>query len=375
MSSHVHLQWAEASPVLRFRTGISLHSHTLHSREHLDFIYKAAATVPVLAAAMRHGEQRYKKIHGAPLDLRRGWWTPPLGAHGAWELERNQIEDLDLDALVSLTDHDDIEAPVSLQLLDECREVPVSLEWTVPFGPTFFHLGVHNLPRAEARMLFEVMDCYRSDPHPGILGGILAELTARPGLLIVFNHPLWDEVGIGQEAHGRIAREFLGQFGGDLHALEINGLRPWRENRAVLQFAASAGKPAISGGDRHVLEPNAVLNLTNAATFAEFAEEVREGWSDVLILRHYRQSHSMRILHNMVDVLRTYERHANGWRLWSDRVFYECQDGSVRSLTELFGGGAPLPVTAFVSAMQLMSAPPIRRLLYGAFSSAEEVGL
>lgn len=67
---------------------------------------------------------------------------------------------------------------------------------------------------------------------------------------------------------------------------EINGLRPWRENRAVIAFAEAAAKPVISGGDRHGLEPNANLNLTNAANFAEFADEVRTGWSDILIMPH-----------------------------------------------------------------------------------------
>ena len=46
--------------------------------------------------------------------------------------------------------------------------------------------------------------------------------------------------------------------------MELNGLRQWRENRNVLAFAAAAGKPLISGGDRHTIEANSVLNLTNA---------------------------------------------------------------------------------------------------------------
>src|SRR5258706_10546102 len=141
----IYLQWMTSIPG-RFRTGVSLHSHTLHSRENLEFIYRALAKVPLFAAALRRGEQHYRNVHGRTLDLTRGWWTPPLGAHHAWSVEKAQIEGLGLSPIVSLTDHDDIEAPVSLQLLEECRGTPISFEWTVPFRFTFFHIGVHNLP-------------------------------------------------------------------------------------------------------------------------------------------------------------------------------------------------------------------------------------
>jgi len=373
MPCQVALEWTAEPPRRRFRTGVSLHSHTLHSRESLDFIYQAARRAPVLAAVMRRGERQYQETHGTPMDLTRAWWTPPLGPHDAFKLERDQIRALGLDALVSLTDHDDIEAPVSLQIMEECRGVPLALEWTVPFGPSFFHLGIHNLAPAEARMFFEEMQGYRKSPDETRLGDILAELAARPRSLIVFNHPLWDEAAIGGDRHVENVRAFLRRFGAHIHALELNGMRPWHENRTVLAFAARAGKPVISGGDRHAIEPNTILNLTNAATFSEFAEEVRAGWSDVLVLKHYRQSYALRIFHNMVDVLRCYEQHALGWKLWSDRVFYACDDGSVRSLTELFGPRVPAPVGAFVAALRFASAPQIKWILNGAFQAREEV--
>jgi hypothetical protein len=100
MSSTIHLQWKDAASASRFRTGVSLHSHTLYSRESLDFIYHAATRAPILSAAIRRGESVYRKIHGEPLDLARGWWTPPLGPHDAWSLEKSQIEALDRNAIV-----------------------------------------------------------------------------------------------------------------------------------------------------------------------------------------------------------------------------------------------------------------------------------
>jgi hypothetical protein len=375
MSSTIHLQWKDGAAAGRFRTGVSLHSHTLHSRESLDFIYHAATRAPILAAAIRNGERVYQRIHGAALDLARGWWTPPLGPHDAWMLEKSQIELLDQNAIVSLTDHDNIDAPVSLQVLDECRGTPISVEWTVPFGPTFFHLGVHNLPAGEARGLWAEMDRYRQMPDERRLREILAALASLEQVLIVFNHPLWDERGIGQATHRQTALEFLRLYEPSIHALELNGLRHWKENRDVVALARAVQKPVISGGDRHAIEPNALLNLTNAETFEEFAEEVREGWSSVFVLRHYREPYPLRILHNMIDVLRTYERHANGWLLWSDRVFYLCHDGHTRSLTELFGKRPPAPVALFVGAMKFAAAPRVRRFLRGAFAGPEEVAL
>lgn len=375
MSSKIHLQWKDAAAVGRFRTGVSLHSHTLHSRESLEFIYRAATLAPILSAAIRHGAGVYRRRHGATLDLTRGWWTPPLGAHDAWLLEKSQIEALDQNAIVSITDHDNIDAPVSLQVLDECRGTPISVEWTVPFGPTFFHLGVHNLPAGRARTLWADMDSYRQKPEETRLRDILTAVASLDQVLIVFNHPLWDEQGIGQAAHRETVLKFLLRFGSSLHALELNGLRPWKENRDVVALSSTVEKPVISGGDRHAIEPNAVLNLTNGETFEEFAEEVRAGWSSVLVLRHYREPFAFRILHNMIDVLRTYERHANGWALWSDRVFYVWHDGQTRSLTELFGDRTPAAIKLFVGALKFASAPRFRRWLRGAFAGAEEVTL
>lgn len=373
MSSRVNLQWTAEPARRRFRTGVSLHGHTLHSRESLDFIYYMARGIPPLAAIVRRAERQYKKTHTAPLNLAQGWWTPPLAPHDAFMLERGQIHGLGLESLVSLTDHDNIEAPVSLQVLEECRQVPISVEWTVPFGPTFFHLGIHNLAPLEARMFFEEMDACRTNPDQARVTDALAELAARPRTLIIFNHPFWDETGLGRELHSEYMRAFLRTYGQHFHAMELNGLRPWSENRSVLALAASAGKPLISGGDRHTLEPSAALNLTNAATFSEFVEEVRGGWSEVLLLDHYRQAHGLRLLHGVMDALRTYERHPLGWKLWTDRVFYPCDDGQVRSLTELFGQRLPVPVAVFLGVVRFASAPQVQWILNGALQPGEEV--
>jgi hypothetical protein len=95
----------------------------------------------------------------------------------------------------------------------------------------------------------------------------------------------------------------------------------------------------------------------------------------VLILRHYREPYALRILHNLLDALKTYDQHANGWKQRSDRVFYQFDDGRVRSLTELFSAGPPAPVAAFVGLARFASAPHFRRLLRGDVFGLEEIKL
>ena len=151
----------------------------------------------------------------------------------------------------------------TLRLPCRCRRselletIPISVEWTVPFRNTFFHLGVHNLPPRRARSTMDQLKAFTERPLESELRAILAGLHAEPGTLTVFNHPLWDEMGIGPEQHRIAAVALLSQYGEYLHAIELNGLRPWRENSAAIRLARDWAKPVISGGDRHVIEPNA----------------------------------------------------------------------------------------------------------------------
>ncbi|HEY6987607.1 MAG TPA: hypothetical protein VH369_04450 [Bryobacteraceae bacterium] len=339
------MEWS-GTPARRFSTGVSLHSHTLHSRETLSFL------------------GRYKRIagrNGTWLDLSRAWWTPPLGPYEAWLIERNHIEQgFGLSPLVSLTDHDDIEAPLKLRVLGECRHVPVSVEWTVPYGPTFFHLGVHNIVhRRTARSIFADMQSFTA-------ASMLEALAANPGTLIVFNHPAWDEHGIGQAEHLMLATQFMRAHSEFIHAVELNGFRPWKENRMAWQMAQAMGKPIVAGGDRHALEPNTLLDLTNAGSFPEFVEQVRNGWSDVLVTNQYRESLRLRVLQSVQETLQEYQAHACGWRRWRDRVFYECDDGVVRPLMTLVPAGIEAMLRLLIGAVSAIRgqafSKPLRTL-------------
>lgn len=355
----------------RYRTAVSLHSHTFHSRESLSFITAAMARAPWFGTAVRWQQARY----GVDMDLSRAWWTPPLSPTDAWRVEYNQISRLlSMEPIVSLTDHDNIDAASTLTVIDRCRPHPISFEWTVPFRETFFHLGVHNLPPVRSREIFSGMQRFTEAPSEPVFADLLAYLNQHPEVLIVFNHPCWDEKGIGGARAAGLLQEFLALYGSFVHALELNGLRPWNENQRVIDLAHSVGLPLISGGDRHGREPNANVNLTNAGSFSEFVEEVRcDRWSLPLFLPQYEETYWWRLFQVICDVLRTDEEHGLGWTRWSDRVFYSREDGTVRSLTALFGDRPPLLVRHFVMLAQLAGHRRMREALRLAVARKQEV--
>jgi hypothetical protein len=332
------------------------------------------AGVALVANAIRQQEERYRARTGRALDFSRAFWRPPLAPREALDLETKQIEELGLDALVSLSDHDDIQAGVHLSVLDS--RMPVAVEWTVPFGPSFFHLGVHNLPAREARAVMAGLAETTADPKRGRIREMLAALDEFPQTLVVWNHPAWDEARIGSLEHSQVLGQFFERFGEQIHALELNGLRPWSENKRVLQIAAQTGHPVISGGDRHGLEPNANLNLTNAGTFDEFVEEVRhDHHSDVLFLPQYREPLRVRMIETMWDIVREYPDFPQERRRWNDRVFYACDDGVTRPLSAIWTGGEPWPVTWFLHGLRATKHPRLRGALKLALADGQEAGL
>lgn len=371
--TRIHFQWSPQTDPAWFRSGVSLHSHTLHSREPLDFFYRMAARWTPVRLLLRHAEAKYRATYGTALDLNRGWWTPPLAPLDAHTIEFDQIKNLGLAPMVSLTDHDDIEAPMSLQAVDASRRVPISVEWTVPFRNTHFHVGLHNLRPSRARNTMSALLEYTARPKEGALKELLAGLHASPGTLIVVNHPMWDEAGVGVAWHRAAAFEFLAQCGEYVHAVELNGLRPWVENKQVIQFARAWSKPLVAGGDRHAMEPNTMLNLSQATDFAMFADEVRHGNSTVLVMTPYREAHSVRIFNNTLDVLRSCPEHGFGWKEWPDRVFYTLNDGTVASLTSIWGGRAPGMAKVLTGLTRVVEQPRIRDVLRHAVSASEEV--
>ncbi len=371
--SRLHFLWRERNVCRRFRTGVSLHSHTSYSRENLGFIPRYARKVALLAKILDWHERDYRRKSGKDVDYSRAWWTPPAGPAEAWHIERTQIENLDLNPLVSLTDHDDIESGFVLHVIEECGAAPVSVEWTVPYGPSFFHLGLHNLPAHAARAILSDLAAYTARPQAEGLAGLLAALNERRETLVVFNHPLWDEAGIGAAAHFELFQSFLGRYGAWLHALELNGLRPWAENRRVMRAAAGSGHPLVAGGDRHGCEPNPNLNLTNAGSFEEFASEIRKDRiSDVLFLPQYREPLKLRYLESVRDVLRDYPEYPGRVR-WLDRFFYRSETGAEVPASVLFKGNGLGVVRHFLGLSGLLDRRHVRSAIRSALADGQEV--
>ncbi len=362
--THLHLEWSDLAAAKRFRTGVSLHSHTSLSKETLLFVPRHTQNVPVLSSGIKRLEARYRFYHDCDLDYRNVWWTPPLTPEEAFRLEAGQIQDkLGLPAFVSLSDHDDLEAGLQVKHLGGFP----SVEWTVPMGPVFFHVGLHNVPEA----MMPELRAVTADPQPARVQAILAALHDRPETLIVLNHPKWDEIRAGQDVHDQKLNEFFDLYRPWIHALELNGLRPWSENVEVRKLAESMGLPAISGGDRHGLEPNANVNVTDADTFGGFAEEVRVARrSQVVFLEQYRESMRLRTIRVMCDVLRDLP----GSR-WNDRIFYRSPSGVVRTLAQVMGDSAPGVVGQFLALVRLADRPTMQTTLRWALADRQRVVL
>src|SRR6202012_5219635 len=108
-----------------------------------------------------------------------------------------------------------------LRTVRSARHIPMSVEWSAPFGDTEFHLGIHNLPSADglewmrrfeeytaeaaAARECEDEDGERVEAMDARLIVMVRELDATPGVLVVFNHPIWDLHKVGEAAHRREA--------------------------------------------------------------------------------------------------------------------------------------------------------------------------
>jgi hypothetical protein len=361
----------------KYRTGVSLHSHTMHSREFLGRLPGYIAKVPVASFFIEREIGRMHLYTGRSLDFTKFYWTPPLSAREAYELEREQILwRLGLSALVSLTDHDTVEAGLHLRMLPETAEVPVSVEWSVPCEGTVFHLGVHNLPAGEAHEWMEEFARFTAKPNARRLRELFGELNANPSVLLVLNHPFWDaDGGAAAPRHQAALANFLRKWRSAIHALELNGLRSRRENEEVLRLGAAVSLPVVSGGDRHGCEPNATVNVTCAETFEEFVREVRaEQRSEVVLMPQYFEPLRIRLLENAWHALSDAPGEF-GRRHWMTRVFIPNAKGEPQPLSDFTGTRMHRLVDRLRWVMSLLASPQLRPALRMTFLGHEEGGL
>jgi hypothetical protein len=356
--SKVHFLWQHATAARNFRTGVSLHGHTMHSQECLDFLPRYLHHLPGVSQMVRR-YQRPGRGGQAAIDFSRAYWTPPLTPSSAFRLERTQIDNLGLAPMVSLTDHDGIDAGLSLQVTSNRSEAPVSVEWTVPYERSILHFGIHNLPADCDRSWMAAMAAYTSAPNAACLPEMLRALSAIPEVLVVLNHPFWLEEGVEKAAHPRALERLFRACIEWIHAFELNGTRAWKENAETIALARAHERPIVSGGDRHACEPSACINLTNAGTFAEFAAEIREGHSTVAFLPQYREPMALRILQASWDILRRYPEYP-GRTQWTDRVYYRGEDGIARPLSMIWKDRVPWMVTGAAGMVELFATTKLR---------------
>jgi hypothetical protein len=347
------------------KTGVSLHCHTEHSKEMLVFIPHYADQIPVISYFWNKEREKYLEREGKLPDFSTGYWSPPMTAEDVFNIEKEQINRAGLEAFASITDHDSIEANLKIGETVAVENAPISLEWTVPFSYGFFHVGVHNLPKERAVELTKTLLDYtfNEERHNAAnLNEMFSMLNRIPEILIVLNHPLWDIEIVGKEKHAVLLKNFLKEHGGSIHALEINGFRKWSENKAVLEMAEALGFPIITGGDRHGCKPNTVINITNAKTFSEFAEEIRAGKrSEVVLMPEYRQPLHSRQLQSFAEILKHYPEFPENRRKWFDRVHFDTGDGyGLRPLSVHWLYGGPAWLRWAIWTLGVMGSPKLR---------------
>jgi hypothetical protein len=373
-TSRISTNWREPLAATPYATGVSLHSHTSISEETLHFIHVLGLALPGVKALTRRYERICREKYGIQLDFNRANWRPPLQPKMAYEVEAGQIQKLGLYPLVSITDHDTIEAALLLRTVPSSRHIPMSVEWSAPFGQTVFHLGIHNLPSADGAEWMRRFEAYTAAPNDAQLLAMLRELHEQRQVLMVLNHPLWDLHSVGA-MHLTELRRFIRGAGRAIHALELNGLRHAKENKETAMLARETGHLLISGGDRHGLEPNANINLTQAKNFTEFVEEIRvERVSHVHFMDQYQDRWEQRILRSTLNAVTDFPQFTPGWQRWDDRVFHPDAQGVMRPLSELWHDGRPpVALMTAIRIVRLTRTPGLSAPLSWAFPGVNDL--
>ncbi len=349
------------------KTGVSLHCHTQFSKEMLDFIPHYAERLPVISFFWKKECERYLQREGKSLDLSTAFWSPPMKPDDVYEIEKTQINNAGLEAMISISDHDSIDGSLLLNEQYDNAKAPISLEWTVPFEYGFFHLGVHNLPKDRAAELTQTLIEYSFSENPTNehLHEMFAMLNEIPQVLLILNHPFWDIELVGKDRHQILLNHFIKEHGRWIHAFEINGFRAWSENKAVIEMAEALGFPIATGGDRHGCKPNTVINLTNSTTFEEFVEEIRvDKRSEVVLMPEYKQPLHSRQLQSFSEILKHYPEFPEGRQQWLERVYFDIGRGKgLIPLAEYnWDNGGPLWLRLAIKTLGFLGSPQMRPL-------------
>jgi len=105
-----------------------------------------------------------------------------------------------------------------------------------------------------------------------------------------------------------------------------------------------------------------VINLTNAETFDEFANEIRvDKRSEVVLTPEYEQPLHARQLQSFAEILRLYPHFPEGRQKWFDRVFFDIGDGhGARPLSVHWRRGGPAWLRWAIWTLGIMGSPAAR---------------
>jgi hypothetical protein len=267
-------------PAQEFAYAVSPHNHSQHSIENMAFLNQVVKLR--FMRPLRGVLQTAFGLAGiADLNYADIFYRSPLSVEDVYRTESASAAEFGFKGVhLGITDHD--EAAGSIELLrthpEEAHCCPLGEEISIYFDDYLFHLGVTGMPEAGIEGLHQNLQQAARERRLDDL----FEMLRASGSLVVFNHPL---VPWGKHPGRKIpAEELLAKYGWAIHALEYNGMRSREENDRVLQLAQQVGKPVVGGGDSHLLLASSVLSVTQAASYEEFAAEVKEGRAVPLLL-------------------------------------------------------------------------------------------
>ena len=79
------------------------------------------AQIPVVGTLFDRDLQHHQEQSGTRVDFSKGWWHPPVSPRAVFDSEASQITKMGLSPIVSVTDHDSIEAGLDWEPLENLR--------------------------------------------------------------------------------------------------------------------------------------------------------------------------------------------------------------------------------------------------------------
>ncbi len=342
-----HFLFASSSELGKYKAAVSLHSHSEKSKEGLGFVPRYLPQIPILSTFYRLEQNRYLTKNGIGFDFQRAYWLPPLSPKAVIKSERERIEtELQMHPLISISDHDHI------SIVDGYAP---SVEWSIAIHGIPLHLGIYNLPLKFVNEISSRLLGQTGQIDQSIIFEILSWLNEYKEILIVLNHPFADIGSRGTARVKKVVLHLLKKAQGLIHALEINGYRPWRENLDVASLAEALGLGLMGGGDRHGCSPNAILSLSNSTTLSEYVEEVRyHRQGSILIMPEYLGNLVVRKLQSAVDFFRLCPGYCAPSRHWTDRVYFKAGEEVAKPLSH-YWTHIPLWVRSATWFLQLLT--------------------